>query len=148
MESSQRQATKELHYQTTNNIYYVSKLNDAGLNTFFVATSFADAIAGTPLVAFTDTGSGAINVQTMPAGTYSGEYNHTQLVSELANHTHDPGAGISNFFGQAGAGTSLTGPGAQDYTGAATTGGITTWGGPVPFNVTQPSSFYNMFIKL
>lgn len=124
-----------------NTVYYVSGYN--GATTFFVSTTFTNAITSTVIV-FTDVGVGTNNVIGDSTGTFEGEYAHTQLAAEIASHIHPAGGG--NQFVN-------TGTGGQNYgTGAFTTGtqGSTAANTPngTPFNVTQPGIFVNMYMKL
>jgi hypothetical protein len=114
-------------------IYYVANFN--GSNGFNVATSFANAIAGT-VIGYTNAGTPPNNVATAITGSFTGEYAHMQLIPELAAHTHTDSI--------VGAGSGLSGGTAFQNT-VSTTGST---GSSTPFNVTQTSTFYNMFMKL
>jgi hypothetical protein len=115
---------------STSTIYYVGNWNGT---TFSVYTSFANAITLTGAQGVDASGTVAL----AEAGTYEGEYVHTQLTTELVAHTH-----TYNTIG-AGAG-GLSGPGAvvQVSSNTGSTGGGTA------FNVTQPSVLTNIYIKL
>jgi hypothetical protein len=115
---------------STSTIYYVGNWNGT---TFSVYTSFANAITLTGAQGVDSSGTVAL----AEAGTYEGEYVHTQLTTELVAHTH-----TYNTIG-AGAG-GLSGPGAvvQVSSNTGSTGGGTA------FNVTQPSVLTNIYIKL
>jgi hypothetical protein len=64
------------------------------------------------------------------------------LITELAAHTHTGFGGASFVI----SGTGLAGLGAgAALTSASITG---TTGSSTPFNVTQPGTFYNMYMKL
>lgn len=123
---------------TANTLYYAVPQSST---TFLFSTSFANAMAGT-VVAVTggNTGTAPENAFCFPAGSFAGEYNHTQLVAELAAHTHnfacnhDTNNTVTVTFNGAGAG--------QFNTATASTGSST------PFNVTQPSTYMNFWIKL
>ena len=72
-------------------------------------------------------------------GAYSGEYGHFQLAPEVGAHTHtatvyDPGSSASFAKGNATSGSNTGTTNANSHT--------------LPFNIVQPSIFYNMFIKL
>jgi hypothetical protein len=122
-----------------NGLFYVSTV--ASTTTFYVSTSYANALAGT-LVAYSSAGTGTNLANFSVLGGVTGEYAHTQLVPELAAHTHTinppnitlDGAS-ANTFGKGGGGT-------PDTILMGTTGTST------PFNVVQPSTYMNMFIKL
>lgn len=118
-------------------IYYVSGFD--GSSSFFVSTTFENALTGTVIV-YTDSGTPTYSVISSLAGTSEGEYAHTQLISELASHLH----GINSFTMTgnslaSGASNATTGPGVYN---------TNTTGSSAPFNVTQPGTFYNIFIKL
>ena len=126
---------------TASNIYYVANFD--GTTTLNLATSFANAMTGT-VIAYTDSGSGSLGIVGGPFGSFEGEYAHTQLIPELAAHNHTP-FDANNFW------TDKTG--AQNFNNAGVFNigidGITsTTGSSTPFNVTQPGTFYNMFMKL
>jgi hypothetical protein len=127
-----------------NAIYYVSRFN--GSTTFTVADTFAHAIASTGSVLYTDAGSGTNTVTGGVTGSSEGEYAHMQLIGELFNHSHD-GFGGNTFVMTAGS-TSFSGTGSG--TPAATTGNVHNFpmSGQTAFNVTQPGTFYNIFVKL
>lgn len=122
-------------------IYYVSSFS--GTTSFNVATSFANAMAGTVL-SFVSTGSGNPIVSSALAGTSTGEYAHTQLSTELATHSHNPLSPNSSFLGGATPGTAALSGGS----GVGTVATTATAGSSTPFNVTQPGYFMNIYIKL
>lgn len=125
-----------------NAVYYVVPQT---ATTFKIATTFANALAGT-VVAFGTPGSGTTTAFLQTTGTTEGEYAHTQLVGELATHLHaftnstQTGVPVGNVP-LTGATTFLQ----PDSPARLTTN---TQGSSTPFNVTQPGVFYNMFIKL
>lgn len=127
----------------TNNVYFVTNLNVGGANTFNVALTYADSLLGTS-INWVNAGTGAQFVQSNRTGTTTGQPSHTQLISEMPNHDH-PGSTIvaSNFTTGAagGATTYLTPTGSTAVT-------VAPQGSNQPFNITQLSTFYNMFIKL
>ena len=65
-------------------IYYATNITGS---TFQVSTTYAASIAGTPVVAFASAGSN-VTYDAHPTGSVVGQYNHTQLASEVAAHTH------------------------------------------------------------
>ena len=121
-----------------NTVYYVTNL--VNNHTFSVASSFANALSGTAITVASDSGT----VNYAPAGSTEGEYAHTQLVGELARHSHTPLAPASFFYTTSGTGPNVTtiGTGSALQTTTGTTGNSTA------FNVTQPGTFMNVFIKL
>ncbi len=123
-----------------NTIYYVSGFN--GTNTLFVSTSFANALAGTR-IAFSSAGSGTNVIDTTLAGVTTGEYAHTQLLNEMIDHTHN--ATPANFANVGTGGVFTTG---GDGGSTGLTGTVTGHSVQTAFNVTQPATFYNIFMKL
>jgi hypothetical protein len=119
---------------SANTIYYVATFTT---NAFSVATSFANAIAGT-VIAYSSAGSGTNTFFEAFNNTVEGEYAHTQLLAELAAHTHTIPVGT-------GASTSTVGNNGAANTGTANTGST---GSSTPFNVTQPGVFLNLYMKL
>ena len=134
-----------------NTIYYICNLTVSGGALFNLATTYAAAIAGTPTIPFASS-SGTFQMNTnIPAST-SGEYFHTQLTNEVGTHVHIPSVSGTGFVCD----TSTTG------TLAATGGGgqwrifnttgdvsrIAPLSTQIPFNIVQPATFYNIFIKL
>lgn len=126
-----------------NAVYFVTNFNSSGGGTFNVATTYANAIAGTPVVAFSSSGT-SVQVMTNITATQTGEYYHTQLLRELVSHTHPPLNPNASYLGaQAGASVGLAST--FDIAGVSTTGAT---GGGSAFNITQPGVFYNIYIKL
>ena len=127
---------------TTGVVYYVANFN--GTNAFNVATSFEYAIAGN-VISYTNTGTPPNYVNYAIPGFTTGEYAHTQLLAEIAAHTHnDPGAAFITTGGaNAWVGTN------GSFNSFTVTGGITRSGSDASAaNVTQPGTFYNIFMKL
>lgn len=126
---------------TANTLYYASPVSST---TFFVSTSFANAMAGT-YIAWTNNGTPTNNAFCFPAGSFEGEYNHTQLLAELAAHNHtvtpignsDAGGGIHHIQQNAG-----------NDNQTSTVFNTGTTGSSTPFNVVQPSTYMNFYIKL
>ena len=117
------------------NIYYVVPVSST---TFMIATTFANALTGT-VVAYTGAETGAVTAYLQQTGSNEGEYAHTQLVAELAAHTH-----TYNVPGS----SSLQGGANAQFSNAlapATTGST---GSSAPFNVTQPGTWLNIYMKL
>lgn len=71
-----------------------------------------------------------------------GEEKHTQLTSEMAQHNHTANGGLSEFI------INAAGPGVAG--GAAFLGVFNTdnSGSSAPFNVMQPTTFWNWMVKL
>jgi hypothetical protein len=125
-----------------NNVYYVSRFN--GTNTFFVSTSFTNAIAPV-VIAFSSSGSGTNTVTSSLAAASEGEYGHTQSLAEVVSHTHDAPGG-NNFVVQTGA--AIFQGAANGGSTSGVTGGVSGHTTTNAMNVTQPGSFYNVFMKL
>ena len=126
---------------TANTVYYVGVYD--GITGVVVSTSFANAMAGT-YIPWTNAGTGTHTVTSSLSGTNVGEYAHEQLIPELAAHDHT-GHFVYPPETCAGGGTPVVGQpgGASDFD---FTTDIT--GSNVPFNIVQPSSYRNIFIKL
>jgi hypothetical protein len=108
-----------------------------------LATSYANALAGTE-IALIDGGSGDFNIRILSdekvLGQYEGEYLHGQTEDELVSHLHTYTAPNALTTIDNGADASVSsGPVSQD------TGNT---GGNTPFNITQPTVYMNVFIKI
>jgi hypothetical protein len=127
---------------SANTIYYVANFNGSAFN---ISTSFTNAMAGT-IIAYTNSGSGTTSYISALAGTFEGEYAHTQLIKELAAHNH-PGSVMpfQSFNAGGGATAVVETPGGVSGNYPLS---IATQGSSAPFNVTQPGTFYNIFMKL
>lgn len=122
-------------------VYYVSSFN--GSTTFLVSTSFANAMAGT----YVSFASGSGTVTSALDGTFEGEYAHTQLEREVGPHIHNSAAG--QFDINIGAGGTSNFVAGDQNTSTPTTGGVNrNAGAQLPFNVTQPGAFFNIYMKL
>ena len=110
-------------------IYYIRVVNGT---TFNVYASFANALTKTSPVNVDASGTFVAAV----TGTNEGEYAHTQLLSELVSHVHGV-IGASGSGGTGGGSTTLNG-----------TTNTQPAGGGEAFNVTQPGTFMNIYIKL
>lgn len=129
-----------------NVIYYVSNFN--GTTGFFVSTSFVNAINST-VVAYTNSGSGTNVVFGTLSGSSEGEYAHTQLLNEMVSHTHNTAKSGYSFYSNNGtSGAGFTGTTSILVSSDPTTGAPTNYTAQSPFNVTQPGTFYNMYMKL
>lgn len=124
-----------------NAVYYVANFN--GTTAFNVATSFANALAGT-VISYTNAGTAPNIVSAAIVGSSEGEYAHTQLSAELAAHTHPPLSPATSYVMNSSGGSGLSGSGGVNV-GFATTGSS---GSSSPFNVTQPGTFLNIYFKL
>lgn len=118
------------------NIYYAIVLSPT---TMSLATTTANALAGTAIV-LTTNASGTItpvNVETL--GSYIGEEDHLQALNELVAHIHT----LSPYTPTTGA----SGSGVAAFTSA---GSISTdaMAAGRPFNIMQPTVYMNVFIKL
>ena len=124
----------------SNAVYYVTNISGG---TFQVSTTYAAALAGTPVVAFGASAGTLVFMEFDPTGSSIGEYGHTQLQSELVSHSH-------TLTGQTGTpATFLLNAGGTSYLSGAGGSGVTNaTGGGLPFNVTQPGVIYNIFMKL
>lgn len=116
--------------------YYVRQISSTVLNLFRTPE---DAIANTNVILLLTNGSGTFTIQVTPyaLGQYLGEEKHTQTIAELAAHSHTVQVGTA-----AGAGCAVT---ALPQTGNFNSG---TTGSSTPFNVIQPTTYMNVFIKL
>lgn len=130
-----------------NTVYYVTADSSFSSNSFHVSINFANAMAGTP-ISYTDSGSGTQTVTMAVTGTSEGEYAHKQLNGEVGSHLHGPGGTATQFYGLgSGAVPNPTGtPGL--YSNFGTTALNQAAGSVVAANVTQPGTFFNMFMKL
>jgi hypothetical protein len=124
-----------------NTIYYAVPISSTQI---FVATSFSNAITMTTLIGFTNAGTGTFEFNLAPLGSIEGEYDHTQLETELATHHHPN----STIVMSAGVNFTYSGGQAGVIAAASYPLNITNDGNSVPFNVTQPGSFFNLFMKL
>lgn len=132
---------------TTKGVYYALPISST---TFAVATSFANAISG-QCITYTDAGSGVFTVFVQIAGTRTGEYDHTQLNPELPAHTHSATSSTNLGLGTAqspGGGGGIISSGALPGTWAVSSTVNDNFPNGVPFNIVQPSTFLNIYIKL
>ena len=121
----------------TNGLFYISQIG--GTTQITVSTTYANALA-TVVVPFTTAGTGTQTATMSVLGAPTGQYAHTQLEAELAAHSHTtfPNFAITNAAAGAGVNAATAAPGAN----TGTTGSST------PFNIVQPSTYLNMFMKL
>ena len=125
---------------SANIIYYMIPITST---TFKIATTFANAIAGS-VVSYTGAETGTVTTYLQQTASFEGEYAHTQLSSELAAHNHTPLSG--NFVTDVAFNNETAAGGNKSYVGISAT--TNTVGSSTPFNITQPGVFYNIFIKL
>lgn len=127
---------------SANTIYYAAPCS---ATTFCLALSFSDAITGA-LVAYSSTGTPTNTITCSLSGASVGEYNHAQKIYELASHTHTTNP-LPRAFG-----TDPLSYGGTPPTFGLVTGStaitINSTGSGLPANVTQPSTFNNVYIKL
>lgn len=119
-----------------NTIYYVTNFD--GTSVFNLSTTFQNAIDALP-IPFTTAGTGTQTVVSAYSGTFIGEYEHVQLLPELAGHSHYYTHTVTNIIGPNGGGTGPV---------TTTTDNTSSTGANTAFNVIQPSTFMNMYIKL
>lgn len=125
--------------------------NSSGGSVSYGASAYADWNANNRLSltkqlgsAIASAGLAASNgVTTWTLGQNAGEQQHTQLLTELVSHNHSPLPPATGFI------TNSTGTGDTIAGGNIGSSGITAnTGGGQPFNITQPTTFYNVFMKL
>jgi hypothetical protein len=132
-----------------NTIYYAAVCSST---IFCVATSFQNAIQGN-LLPFVSAGSLENTFYFSSVGMNEGEYAHSQLVNELAYHTHN-GSATTTFTAKDKTGDPTIYPvigGQGDFHfnfSLPGTVSINQSGNSYPANVTQPSTFNNVYIKL
>jgi hypothetical protein len=120
-------------------VYYAIPVSGT---TFKLASTYANALAGTAVAAGADNGSGTNTVTFALGGSY-GQATHVQLVTELASHNHTFGNGAQSVFGTSGGSAgSSTG---TDFHAFANTDST---GSSAPFNIVQPSTYGYVFLKL
>lgn len=122
-----------------NTIYYAIPIT-SGTTTIQVATTYANAIAGTAFIPVSDNGSGTNTLNFALAGQF-GQALHTMTTNELVSHTHtaelwSTTAGNTHFS---------TFDSGTDTGNTATTNST---GSSAPFNIVQPSLYTNVFLKL
>lgn len=125
---------------TVNKIYYMGNYTGT---TFQVFNTFANAISQTSPQTVDVSGTFVMAFNS----TVEGEYAHTLLLNEMVNHTHNPLGGTGYWMNSSGQPQGMSGAAASGLS-EPTTGSITGYGSQMGFNITQPGSFTNMFIKL
>ncbi len=134
-----------------NTVYFVTADASFSATTFHVSTTFANAMAGTA-VAYTNAGSGTNTVIMSLAGEITGEYAHSQLATEVGAHSHSASTDVVGFNTASGSLTNVIvgsggGSGGRNPYSLQTTISNNTPAGTA-FNIVQPSTFYNIFMKL
>lgn len=126
---------------TANTIFYVA--NVAG-NTITLASSYANALAGFPVLAYVNAGAGTHTVLCQASGINVGEYFHRLSIGEMPvhNHTGTVVVGLGTAMNQ-GAGRAHA-----DYNNFTKSLSIDNTGGNKPHLNMQPSTYYNVYIKL
>jgi hypothetical protein len=121
-------------------VYYAIVVDATDIS---LATSTANALAGTPIT-LTGAGTGTvISVYTETLGSFLGEELHLQAGNEVGQHAHAFSVPFSNQAASRGGGA------ADTVTANAPFSGVTSLNpAPVPMNTMQPSVYMNVFIKL
>jgi hypothetical protein len=124
----------------SNAVYFCTNIS---ATTFQVATTFSNAITSVATGGSSTSFTGTLTAFLQPPGSFEGEYAHDQLLSELVSHNHTGTVAVGTGL------QSTTGPGifVQPTTGPSALS-INNTGGGVPFNITQPGAFYNLYMKL
>lgn len=125
-----------------NAIYYVTNISGS---TFQLSTTYAGAIAGTGLVPWGGSGGSNVSVNFNYPGSTVGEYAHTQQISELAAHNHNATRGNFTEIVITRGTIGVTPGGSFIFVADSTTA---TTGSSAPFNIVQPTTFYNILMKL
>lgn len=123
-----------------NTVYYaIPAIDGSDTITFQLATTYANALAGTAIAAGAAADNGTDLVTNFALGGAFGQSRHVQLVGEIGAHTHpmtyDGVTQVSsdvNALDVAGGNATTTGSAGLSY----------------PFNIVQPSVYYNVFLKL
>lgn len=128
---------------TANQIYYAIPIN---ATSFKLAATYADALTSTAITGGT-AGTPPFNANVALGGVF-GEAQHIQLPGEVGAHAHGPPTGSGGqFIATGNDGASTRGSG---VTTIFATGSLTADNTPnsAPFNIVQPSVYYNIFMKL
>lgn len=131
-----------------NAIYYaIPSTGTAGQ--FTIATTFANAIAGTAIAYGTTSGSNIV-AYLFQAASSTGEYGHMELLNEMKQHTHNTLLSNYSYLTESTSGSTGWPSGTSAHTSSldSTTGNVTSLGTQQAFNVTQPGVFANIYIKL
>lgn len=126
---------------TSGKLYYaIPSIDGSSATQFQLASTYANAVSGTAIVASGGNTGTSIIITFALAGNF-GQSRHVQLLNELAMHSH-PGPGGSQYLVTGGTGA-IGGVGSdqlQPNTGTA--------GNSYPFNVLNPAAYCNVFLKL
>jgi hypothetical protein len=133
-----------------NRLYFVCQFNYDSAGSFTVCPTFADAIAITNRILFA---AGSGTVSSALTGSSEGEYSHLQSTAEVGIHSHlfssTPGTGGAVIFP-----APNNHPFQINLSGGGNTGNTVALSNtvatpaPLAFNITQPGTFANIFIKL
>jgi len=125
---------------TANTIFYVANVST---NKVQLATTYANALAGFPIIAYVNAGTGTQTILSEVTGISVGEYFHRLSIGEMPSHNH---SSQNRFYLWGGAGALQTG-GIDPAQGNTPVISTFTGGNSAHLN-TQPTTFYNVYIKL
>ena len=132
---------------TANIVYYaIPAIDGSNTTQFQLATTYANAIAGTAIAAGGASNDGSNLVINFAVAGYFGQSRHVQLERELAAHSHTSSNAFIN--------TGISGGGAihvfePNDSGQGTSPlPIASDGSSDPFNIVMPVSYANVFLKL
>lgn len=121
-----------------NIVYYAINISTT---TFEIASTYDNALSGTNIAVGTVfTG---LNVISNLIGSSTGQYMHTQLANEVGVHTH---SSTGTYFR-----VGVSAGGTLDATAGALNAQVVTTAnnvGGTAFNIVQPTTYYNVFLKL
>jgi hypothetical protein len=123
-----------------NAVYYITAITS---NTFLLSDTFANYV-GNSYVAYNSTNGSDCSLVVQPIGSETGEYLHNLLQRELPSVIG--GNLTSTSFNYQTGGSTQIAVGGSGSQGVALT--ISNPSAGFPFNIIQPSTFYNIFIKL
>jgi len=123
-------------------VYYVLA---ASATTLWIFPTLEDALNSANVITLgTSTGSPIIS---SAIGASTGESRHTQSIDELAAHTHDVTI-QQQYYSNQGGGDMFRDGGTYDQVVSSPTGTTDPRGSSTPFNVIQPSTLVNVYLKL
>lgn len=131
---------------TANLVYFAIPALDGTAGQFQLATTYANALAGTPVAAATNDGSNI--VLNFALGTSFGQDEHVQLERELATHSHPGSTAVSTSANGGGPTVIARSINASAIINLPNVLNIASDGLAYPFNVVQPSTYMNVFFKL